>query len=189
MAPPVPTSVPKVLVAGTTWQWDVTYPDTPPSEGYTVTFYFHSREGIKKHIKATTVSGQTYQFRETAVNTSPLVAGLYDWEARAVKGAEVVTVARGEVRVMPDVVAAVGGGLQPDAVQIYRALMAEKKRRTGAAVGDPAVVAMIESYSIGGRTINHLTAADLNKEIGIWGLRKDAALGRRLGVTHEVSFG
>ena len=39
MAPSIPTSAPRLLVAGTTWKWAPAYPNYAAADGWTLTYY------------------------------------------------------------------------------------------------------------------------------------------------------
>lgn len=72
----IATGEPTTLTAGSSWQWDVTYSDYPPSDGWALTYVFRGPEDYTTQDGETDADGDTYQVRIPKANTD-LTAGAY----------------------------------------------------------------------------------------------------------------
>lgn len=112
MAREVPTREPTSLVAGDSWQWDVTLADFPPSEGWELSYTVRGPEDLdikwSTHINAV---GATYEVRvpASATNLSPAGYKLFGFVTKGTERFVVYGEADGEgvLNVRPNPSAAV----------------------------------------------------------------------------------
>ncbi len=98
MAPTPPTSEPKTLVIGANWEWDRTYSDGPPSDGYTLKYEFHGPSAIAAVTAATSSSGDYYEVREAKAATVDLLPGTYVMVGYVEKGTDRFEIYRSELQ-------------------------------------------------------------------------------------------
>jgi hypothetical protein len=136
------TSLPSTLIAGTTTVYTRTLDDYPAPE-WTFTLALRGRSELDV---VATASGSAHLVTISATASAGLLAGQYRWAEMVERGVdaarEVYPIARGEITVEPDLLAAAAGDLQSTDEQLLALIRAELVRR--ATGGD------IESYQVGG---------------------------------------
>lgn len=98
----VPTTEPREIVAGDTWEWKRSLSDYPAnaSPAWVLTYYFRSREG-EFSIQAA-ADGADHSVSVTKTTTSAYYAGLYEWTAKVDNGTKRHDVGRGLTTIKPD---------------------------------------------------------------------------------------
>ena len=102
MPPTPPTSEPKTLIIGANWEWDRTYSDGPPSDGYTLTYEFNGPSQITKITAATSSSGDYYEVRVAKAATVDLIASTYLMVGRVDKGTDGFQIYEAEIDLKAD---------------------------------------------------------------------------------------
>lgn len=150
MTAEVPTIEPESFIAGDTWQWTRSLADYPAST-WTLTYRARSREG--EFSITASASGSDHSITVAKATTAAYKAGLYAWIAQVTDGTTRTTVASGLWTVAPDP-ASTGAGFDPrsHARKVLEAIEAIIEGR--------ATKSQLE-YSIGGRSVKHMTHADL----------------------------
>ncbi len=82
MAKAIPTTEPQKFTAGMTWEWDKSFADFPPSDGWELTYYFRSHVESADDLVAAwgtevTANGETFEIRIPHASTS-LTPGALD---------------------------------------------------------------------------------------------------------------
>lgn len=97
----LPSSVPKQLVSGDTWAWELDLQDYPASASWGSTIYFENAQG--SFSATASVSGNTHTFSIAAATTAGYAPGRYGWRLRVTDGTTVTTVQSGytEISVNP----------------------------------------------------------------------------------------
>ena len=143
------TQLPTSFAAGTTVTYTRTIPDYPATAGWTLSLRL---SGIDVLAQNATASGADYVVTLTAAATAPLHAGLYVFEERVTKGAEVYTVASGNVTVTANLATAGAGDLQS---WDEKTLAVVEAALAGRLTSD------LESYQIAGRAVTKIPIKDL----------------------------
>src|SRR5947209_15562999 len=95
------------IIAGDTWKWTVTLPDYP-SGSYTLKYFFRGPSILD--LVASPTGTADYQITASPSQTSPLRAGVYDWQAAVFDSSgSKVEIGRGQVEVLADVSAQKAG--------------------------------------------------------------------------------
>lgn len=84
--PDVPSSLPSVLIAGNTWQWDREYSDYPAGT-WTATAYFENQS--KTFSAAGVAEATAHRFTIAAATTAGYPAGRYRVRVRVTDGSQV----------------------------------------------------------------------------------------------------
>lgn len=152
----VPTQEPDAIRSGEDWHWTIVLGDFPPSEGWTLTYYFNGR-GALTILATIAADGNSYDVSALAAVTGdpakipvPLAIGdRYTWDAVVSKaGPPIEThVARsGVITVLPKLVGAANGAFQTHAEVMLAAIEA-------ALTGRLTTEQMIETYGVAGRQV------------------------------------
>lgn len=112
MTPPVPTQVPDDLIAGDSWQFDLTFGDYPASGGWAATAYFRGKGTLDI---AATADGDTFEFRKAGTATATVATGVYRYFVKVTDGTDTFTVDQGEIEVLPNAATATATQLQTHA--------------------------------------------------------------------------
>lgn len=164
MAPTIPTCEPETLRAGTTWTWTRQFSDYPIADGWALSYAIRGASVLTWSPTWVTDDGSTWTVLIPAASTAALAAGAYDWAAYVTSGANKYVAASGVLRVLPDLETASAGDRQAHAEKMVALIEAELERRlTGVASGGTGG---IESYSIGGRAVTRMSAAELRQLLG-----------------------
>lgn len=182
MAPPIPTEEPKTLAAGETAQWTRQIADYPPSDGWTLVYYFAGPDTFTVTATSDPATG-LYTATIASSDTTAKPDGLYEWRAYAETGTgatyERHEVGRGALALEPDWSAIVGNGQQAFAEQMVAAIEAALLGRAGAD---------LEQYGIAGRQVQKIKFADLHAELGIWKAKLYRLRRNTSFVSHPVRF-
>ncbi len=165
----IPTQEPDVVRSGEDWHWTVVLSSFPPSEGWTLKYYFNGRGNLV--ITATPQAAQgNYDVLALASVTGnianipvPLAIGdryTYDAVVSGVAG-ETHVARSGVLTVMPNLTAAVAGGFQTHAEQMLAAIEAKLLGRVN-------TEQLIETYGIAGRQVAKMRTAELLKLRGVY---------------------
>jgi len=177
MTPPVPTCVPDDLIAGDSWQFDLSFGDYPAGSGWTATAYFRGAGMI--NVEAT-ADGDTFQFRATPSENAALVAGVYRYFIKVTDGTDTFTADQGEVEVLANAALASAAELQTHA---------EKTLALVEALIEGRMVDGVEAAQIFGRNWQKVPMEQLLKVRAAY--RAEVARQRYRGVlpSIEVRFG
>jgi hypothetical protein len=148
------------LIAGDTLNFTTTVADYPADDGWTLKYRLVPRFAtpvqapIELTASAYEVSG--YHIQVAAVTTASWKAGVYEWASWVQKGAERITIERGqEVTVEPDPAAvAQGTDSRSSSRQALEAVQAKIKGKATDGV---------ESYEVNGRQLKYYSLTELLK--------------------------
>lgn len=144
-------ALPCSIDAGTTVSYTRTFLDYPATS-WTLTLYLNGAAVATS--KAAVPSGNSFVVTLSATDTAALAAGTYRYVERVTKAGEAYDVARGEVRVLPNLTGAAAGALLSHAEKTLAIINLAIEGR---------LTADLESYSVGGRTVNKIPTAELEK--------------------------
>ena len=150
MTATVPTQIPDDLIAGDSWQWDLSISDYPAS-AWDATAYFR---GVGSIDVAATANGDTFEFRKDAADTAAVPAGVYRYFVKVTDGTDIFTVDQGEVEVLPNGATATATQLQTHA---------EKALALVEALIEGRLVDGVEAAAIFGRNWQKVPLAELKK--------------------------
>ena len=102
MAPQTPMVEPASFPAGDTVQWRREFTDYPPSDGWELRYSFRGEKGDGKLDIVGTPDQQGYLLLITSAQSNGMRAGVWMWEAYAVKTGERYRVGKGSVLVTPN---------------------------------------------------------------------------------------
>jgi hypothetical protein len=189
-------SMPDVHYAGDTFEFRVSVPDYPPSEGWSLQYRFVPRFTSPVQAPITvvaTVDGDEYVLFQSPAQTAIWVPGAYSWARWVVKaGARQVLddlESRGQLQVLPDPAQAGAGydnrTLAQKALDEARAALADVRSGNFG----------VKRYAIGGREMEFHTVGEAVKVVRYWEQQvaaEDAAarlaLGLQTGRTVRVRF-
>jgi hypothetical protein len=176
MSHTVPTSEPTELRAGDSWQWDTVLDSYPPSEGWTLTYYFQGPAEVLPAEASTASAGDYYEVRELPAVSEAYTPGTYTWEARVSDGTDTHTVAIGVVRVVSNLEAAA-----PQKTHGERCLEAVEAALEGRVTADT------QSFQINGRVTAQIPVKELLELRGhfrseVWRERNPGLMGPQVGV-------
>jgi hypothetical protein len=95
---PIPTDEPKEFVSGETVTWRKLLANNPPPD-WALTYYFRPRASGATGFNVTATNDNGVHLVTVAANVSAVTAGVYVWQAWAVKGSEERMVDSGEMTV------------------------------------------------------------------------------------------
>jgi hypothetical protein len=129
VSPPIPTTEPRSLKAGDTWQWNKFFSDYPPSDGWTLTYFFKKEDASFSIV--CTVTNNQYLARVDPATSGTYKPGRYKYQARVSTAIDSFIVVEDEVEVLPD--PATSGALdsRTKAQKIVAALTELALRRAG----------------------------------------------------------
>lgn len=154
-----PTGEPTLLRAGDTWSWRRSFPSHSPEDGWTIQYVLAGAAGPIT-ISTSQVSGSTVEASKAAADTAAIAAGTYRWACKASKAAEVYTLDRGVVEVLPDL-----SGETAEKTFAERMLAAIRATLEGRATSDE------EEIEIMGRSLRHISFRELQRQEAIWAER------------------
>lgn len=178
MAPVVPSTEPTVFTAGDTVKWTKAFADYPPSESWTLTYYFRGVSALDKAATGAPTDA-VYSVTLAAADTAILKAGRYSWVAIVTKAGERYVAGRGVLTVLADVATADAGDLQTHAEKMLALIEQELYNRV-------SNQRSIETYQIDGRAISKIPIGDLKRLRGQYrgelaGLRNPGKFGVPVG--------
>ena len=176
---------PKKLTAGVTWEWTKTLSDYPASE-WTLSYYLR-KNGTGINTFNATADGDTHSVTVSAVVSGACAVGVYDFIGIVTKGTEKHVVFDGIVEVLPNPTASAAYDPRTHARRVLDLIEAAMEGR---------IPNGMESYTIGGRSINKISIPDLRL---LWEKYKQDVVmeeqaerlvnGRRSGKNIGVRFG
>ena len=143
---------PEKLTSGVTWKWKKTVSDYPASE-WTLTYYLR-KDGATATSFSATADGDTHLVTVTAATTAGYAAGIYDIIGVVVKAAEKYVVYDGIFEVLTDPATAGAYDPRTHARRVLDLIEAAMEGR---------IPNGMESYSIGGRSINKIPLNQLRE--------------------------
>jgi hypothetical protein len=155
MPPAIPTTEPRIVTAGDTWQW-TTREDSrfPTAEGFSYTYYLHQFDGGEKlTIPAPADSGQL-TVALSADQTVGYPPGTYRWHLKAGAGDPRHSVRRGRLTILPDPATAATSEFQSFAA---KTLPLVEEALTALAADQVA------AYTINGRSFTMLDLKELRR--------------------------
>jgi len=154
MAATTPTIEPYELIAGDTLKFDKTVVDYTPADGWSLSYSFRSNTGTGFDISATSNTND-YSVTVAASTTTGYTAGVYAWQAYVTKSGERYLVDSGKLVIKANLNALATSATTDQ--RTHARVMVETIRSVleGRAGSD------VESYNIGGRSINKIPIAEL----------------------------
>ncbi len=152
MSAPVPTTEPTTFRAGDLLSWTKSLADYPANDGWALTYTLINSTG--KITITASASGADFSVSVPAATTAPYVPGIYQWMARVSKALEIMTVASGTIEILPNLATATTFDFRSHARTMLDAIEAAFEGRASSTQ---------LSYSINGRTVEHLTPEQLIK--------------------------
>lgn len=143
---------PEKLTSGVTWKWKKTISDYPASE-WTLTYYLR-KDGATATSFSAAADGDTHLVTVTAATTAGYAAGVYDIIGVVVKAAEKYVVFDGIFEVLTNPATAGAYDPRTHARRVLDLIEAAMEGR---------IPNGMESYSIGGRSINKIPLNQLRE--------------------------
>jgi hypothetical protein len=160
MTIPYQSGMPAFIIAGNTTKWEVSIPDFPPSDGWSLS-YALVKAGTIITIDATTnPDADDYLVSIAATTSAGYEAGKYSTQETVTDGTDVITVSSGKIEIVPMFSAQTSGydsrSFAKQTVDAIEALI-------------PVMVAKREaSYTIGGKTVVFKSMAELQDSLMFW---------------------
>lgn len=154
------TAIPEQIVAGTQVNYRRTTSHFLPSQGWGMKLYLVGGDPASPVIfsKDFTVSDESFLMALLASDTVSFTRGNYQWEERVTNAAEKHRFDFGSIEVLPDLATATASSMLSRAAKMLVAVRAAIDIRMG--IGGTATD-LIESYSIGGRSITKMPLKEL----------------------------
>ena len=143
---------PEKLTAGVTWKWKKTISDYPASE-WTLTYYLR-KDGATATSFSATADGDSYLVTVAAATTAAYASGIYDFIGWVIKGTEKFEVFNSMIEVLPNPTNSSAYDPRSHARKVMELIEAAMEGR---------VPNGMESYSIGGRSINKIPLNQLRE--------------------------
>ena len=143
---------PEKLTAGVTWKWKKTISDYPASE-WTLTYYLR-KDGATATSFSAAADGDSYLVTVAAATTAAYASGIYDFIGWVIKGTEKFEVFNSMIEVLPNPTNASAYDPRSHARKVMELIEAAMEGR---------VPNGMESYSIGGRSINKIPLNQLRE--------------------------
>ena len=143
---------PEKLTAGVTWKWKKTLSDYPASE-WSLCYYLR-KDGAGISTFNASADGDTFETTVTAVHSALVDAGVYDFIGIVSKGTEKYLVFDGIVEVLPNPTASAAYDPRTHARRVLDLIEAAMEGR---------IPNGMESYVIGGRSINKIPLRELRE--------------------------
>ena len=143
---------PEKLTSGVTWKWKKTISDYPASE-WTLTYYLR-KDGATATSFSATADGDTHLVTIAAATTAAYASGIYDFVGWVIKGTEKYEVFNSMIEVLPNPTNTSAYDPRSHARRVMELLEAAMEGR---------VPNGMESYSIGGRSINKIPLSQLRE--------------------------
>lgn len=149
-----------MIDAGATFNYRATLPDYPATDGWVATLYLNPRAGGTARQVVATGSGAAHLFQETPANTAAWAPGDYGWEVWVDKAGERYRVNGGLTQVRSTLLSASAG---LDTRSLARKALDDLRAAWAAWCASGSFTA--GSYSIGGRTMQYRSVAELRAAI------------------------
>ena len=143
---------PEKLTAGVTWKWKKTISDYPASE-WTLTYYLR-KDGATATSFSAAADGDSYLVTVAAATTAAYASGIYDFIGWVIKGTEKFEVFNSMIEVLPNPTNSSAYDPRSHARKVMELIEAAMEGR---------VPNGMESYSIGGRSINKIPLNQLRE--------------------------
>ncbi len=143
---------PEKLTSGVTWKWKKTISDYPASE-WTLTYYLR-KDGATATSFSAAADGDSYLVTVAAATTAAYASGIYDFIGWVIKGTEKYEVFNSMIEVLPNPTNTSAYDPRSHARRVMELLEAAMEGR---------VPNGMESYSIGGRSINKIPLSQLRE--------------------------
>ena len=143
---------PEKLTSGVTWKWKKTISDYPASE-WTLTYYLR-KDGATATSFSAAADGDSYLVTVAAATTAAYASGIYDFIGWVIKGTEKFEVFNSMIEVLPNPTNASAYDPRSHARKVMELIEAAMEGR---------VPNGMESYSIGGRSINKIPLNQLRE--------------------------
>jgi len=143
---------PEKLTAGVTWKWKKTISDYPASE-WALTYYLR-KDGATATSFSAAADGDSYLVTVAAATTAAYASGIYDFIGWVIKGTEKFEIFNSMIEVLPN----------PTNSSAYDPRShARRVTELSEAAMEGRVPNGMESYSIGGRSINKIPLSQLRE--------------------------
>jgi hypothetical protein len=143
---------PEKLTSGVTWKWKKTISDYPASE-WALTYYLR-KDGASATSFSAAADGDSYLVTVAAATTAAYASGIYDFIGWVIKGTEKYEVFNSMIEVLPNPTNTSAYDPRSHARRVMELLEAAMEGR---------VPNGMESYSIGGRSINKIPLSQLRE--------------------------
>ena len=143
---------PDKLTAGVTWKWKKTLSDYPASE-WTLTYYLR-KDGATATSFSATADGDAHLVTVAAATTAAYASGVYDFVGWVIKATEKYEVFNASIEVLPNPTNSSAYDPRSHARKVMELIEAAMEGR---------VPNGMESYSIGGRSINKIPLNQLRE--------------------------
>ncbi len=145
----IPVGVPAEAVAGDTLEFDYSHSDFPVADGWTPTLILRGNHDFTSQAGHVTTDGNLYKFKVPAADFV-IAEGSYRWAMYFTKDADRVTADRGTISVAAN-----------PTIAVNQKSFAERMLEIVEARLEGRLIADIESYSIGGRSVSKMSFAEL----------------------------
>ena len=180
---------PEKLTAGVTWKWNKTLSDYPASEWSLI--YYLRRDGATQTAINTTADGDTFQVNLIFALTSSTTPAVYDMIGIVTKGGDKFVVYDGIVEVLPNPASSSAYDPRSHARKVLDLIEAAMEGR---------IPNGMESYTIGGRSINKIPLKelrelyekykqDVEREVQIERLANGRRSGKNIGIRFVAPTG
>ena len=180
---------PEKLTAGVTWKWKKTHSDYPASE-WTLTYYLR-KDGATATSFTGTADEDSFLVTVAASTTSSYAAGVYDFIGVVSKAAEKFIVFDGVLEVLTNAASASAYDPRSHARKVLDLIEAAMEGR---------IPNGMESYTIGGRSINKIPLKelrelyekykqDVEREVQIERLANGRRSGKNIGIRFVAPTG
>ena len=180
---------PEKLTAGVTWKWNKTLSDYPASEWSLI--YYLRRDGATQTAINTTADGDTFQVNLIFTLTSSTTPAVYDMIGIVTKGGDKFVVYDGIVEVLPNPASSSAYDPRSHARKVLDLIEAAMEGR---------IPNGMESYTIGGRSINKIPLKelrelyekykqDVEREVQIERLANGRRSGKNIGIRFVAPTG
>lgn len=154
MAATTPTIEPYELIAGDTLRFDKTVVDYTPADGWSLSYSFRSKTGTGFNISASS-NANDYSITVAASTTANYTAGTYAWQAYVTKSGERYMVDSGKLTIKANLNALATSATTDQRTHTRVMVEAIRSVLEGRATSD------MESYNIGGRSVNKIPINEL----------------------------
>ena len=153
----IPTSEPRVLTAGDTWQWTKHVPNYSAAESWQLTYAFRGGQILDllwtTHVTAH-ANGTDFSVTVPATATDDLPSGTYKWAAYVTKAGERHEVDNDVVTVRPNLAVTPVGGSQTHAEKTLAVIEAALEGR---------LTSDVQTYTILGRSVEKIPVTELRQ--------------------------
>jgi hypothetical protein len=175
---------PEKLTAGVTWKWKKTISDYPASE-WALTYYLR-KDGATATSFSAAADGDSYLVTVAAATTAAYASGIYGFIGWVIKGTEKFEIFNSMIEVLPNPTNSSAYDPRSHSRRVLDLIEAAMEGR---------IPNGMESYSIGGRSINKIPLNQLRElyekykqDVGIEEQAERLVNGRRSGKNIGVRF-